>query len=900
MSTFKKRSKSSLLLELFLDTSLLLLFIAQAFILGCLIIYGYIPLPREWSSKLIDSHLPPGVRFEAETIRLKLNGDLEFSKVAIWTGNIRQSVLESDGVVAHVLLDAANNYTPYIEGVVVSNGTLYLPAVYSPDGLRRPILERVAFSMTPTDGFIQIDSFAALHQNIRLRGAIEWPISTTSSETTSQTDIGQFYKYASEAIKQRERFNIFTTPTLAFNLTAQQDGTVKITTRISSRELKHPLANGQNFMVDASFLIKDSQYVAEESLRVKAKQFNLPKHAVTAQNLDAIIAPEDWKTLLEGKFPAVDVFARELSIHGIKLIAPVMKVDLSDYPTIQLGGATSGLKGAVTFNAEIDTTKQLGNVQAKGSVDLLSLVPEELAKTLPTLSFSEAPYYDLSLDFAEGFTLSSATLSAKTAGLGVGNILFDTVNAQASFRNGVYKLEEVYVRRDKQWVDLTFSLDSNTWDYKVSLIGSAIPYDYNDLLPSWWGSIFVDFDFSEVQQNKGDFIIYGNAKESACELYFGHAFAEKVRFMDVMVDDATVVVRGRGRYSEVTDIDAKSNGGWATGTIGFVSMPGDLPSPASIRMKFDAQLQLDDAKKLFGTDIAAILDDFEMGQMPLCSLDGAIFNAAYPRYKDSSYFNLTADSMGPIQFKGIPLDHLKFDLYGRKQSTYLRDVKFGYADGIGNSMIDILTPKDSPAQLRYLIQLENAKQALAIQRLPQLATLRTDLAAKDKPAAEIEAREEGYIDINLHASGPVDDPFQHNGYGDFTLRNKQLGAIQLLGPLSRLLKDTPLSFTSFNLDTMSGRFQLIEELIQFEQLQIDGARTRISAPGTMTIREQALDMKVSVNLFANVGSPDSTLKKVGDLLKSPLPNLLQFQLTGTLKNQKWRSLYDPRNLIPRF
>jgi hypothetical protein len=59
-------------------------------------------------------------------------------------------------------------------------------------------------------------------------------------------------------------------------------------------------------------------------------------------------------------------------------------------------------------------------------------------------------------------------------------------------------------------------------------------------------------------------------------------------------------------------------------------------------------------------------------------------------------------------------------------------------------------------------------------------------------------------------------------------------------------------------------------------------------------------MRVLVSLFGNAGNPASNLRKIGDLITRPIPNLLEFELTGTLKDQKLRSLYDPRNLIPKF
>ena len=56
-------------------------------------------------------------------------------------------------------------------------------------------------------------------------------------------------------------------------------------------------------------------------------------------------------------------------------------------------------------------------------------------------------------------------------------------------------IEDLYLRRQHQWLDLTCSLDTASSDYRFSLIGSAVPQDYNSLLPSWWAAIFENIDF---------------------------------------------------------------------------------------------------------------------------------------------------------------------------------------------------------------------------------------------------------------------------------------------------------------------------------------------------------------------------------------------------------------------
>lgn len=893
--------KGSILLELFFDASLLLLFIVQAFLLGCLLTYRHIPIPKNLGDTLIARYGPEGFRLEADSIRLKLNGEIELSRFKIWTDASHHPILEADGAVAEIKRSDQRGFRVSVESLVLANGTLYLPAVYSPDGLRTPILERIAFRLLPAEDLIRIDSFAALHDNIRLRGAIEWPLKSQAAQTSDLNKIiAGFYKHAATALKERARFDVFTRPTLAFDLSLHDDGSVKAFTRVSSRELKHPQVTGKNFRIDASLQIKEEQLITDSPLLLRASELQVPTLELSATSLKGQIEQNELQSLVHGDWPDLELSAQNLFMHEIQLDAPRINVSPKAYPALIFKGSTNGLKGAVEFSGALDALTQSGTVEASGSVDLLALAPSSFTEKLPSISFSKAPYYTMQLVLKEGFSLESANVYADTYGLTLNGITFDHIRSRISFQDSLFSIDDLYLRRDWQWLDLTFGLDRNNSDYRVSLIGSAVPYDYNAILPRWWSSIFRDFDFSEVEESLGDFIIYGNTKKKVADLYYGHASAEKVRFKDVLLDSGELIVRGRGRYAECHQINAKSGKGWARGNIAFASKQDEVKAPASIRLDFESQLRLDDARKLFGGNIATIISDFESDTLPTTTLTGVIFNKAYPKYRGLSYFDLVADSGGPIKFKGVPLEALEFSLYGRNTITHLRDLKFGYAEGHGEAEVDILTPENSPAEVRFQLSLSDADQVKAIKGLPRFSSIQSSV---DKPKAALsskEATKESEVNLNLHARGPVNNPYGFNGYGDFLIRNKQLGSIQLLGPLSKLLKDTPFSFTSFNLNEMKATFQVQQNSLFFSELRIDGPRTRISAPGKMLLDSQALDMRVSVNLFANVGTPDSKIKQVTDLLKSPIPNLLEFQLTGTLQDQKWRSLYDPRNLIPRF
>ena len=899
----RNRFRPSVLLELFFDAALLLLFMAQAFLGGCFLIYGYLPLPQGWGNRLIARQLPPEIILEVSEFRLRLGGNLDLVGIRLKAEGIQQDLLQAEA--AEIELQWRPGLTlPEFDNLVLSGGTLYLPSVYSPDGYHRPLLEEIAFRLIPGTPAWEVDRFAALHQDIRLRGAFPIP---RRSESTDALDVAgvlnNFYTQAAQLSRQTERIRYFTTPTVAFQMSPLDDGTQRVDLRISSRALAHPEASADLVQLQGSARLDGQEITPIVPPRFSASRLEVPRYELAASGIRAAIAPDQFNSLLSGDWPLLKLAADQITLKNDHFDAPILELETKAFPEVGFHAATRSLDGVIQLDGRIDTDEWSGHMRAQGSVDLVSLVPPEVFAKLPSIEFTSAPHYDLRLQFKPGFSLEHAWVVAQVDGLVAEGLRFDHINARAGYAAGIFTIDDLYLRRREQWLDLRLSFDTTTDEYRVALIGSAIPYDYNALLPSWWAAIFKDFDFSQTTHSLGDFIIYGNARRQSSDLYFGRAVAHGVAYKNVLLDQGELIVRGRGLYSELHDLAATSGAGWARGDIAFTSKLDEVKGPVSIRLDMEAELTLDDAAHLFGNDIAAIIHDFETEGLPVTQLEGAIFNKAYPQYAGKSYFDLSADCTEPISYKGVPLDYLNFELFGRSDITYLRDIRFGYADGHGEARVDILTPDDSSNSLRYQLSLVDADQNQALESLPQLAEfddLENGLQTPVAPGDAKSGREKGRIDLTINGQGAADDPFKHQGAGSFEIRNDRLGSIQLLGPLSRVLQTTQLNFTSFNLNRMNGDFTYLNELVNFDRLHIDGPRTHIEAPGTLRLSDQSLDMRVSASLFRNVGNPDSNFRKIGEFISRPLPNLLQFQLTGTIKEQKFRSLYDPRNFIPRF
>jgi hypothetical protein len=309
-------------------------------------------------------------------------------------------------------------------------------------------------------------------------------------------------------------------------------------------------------------------------------------------------------------------------------------------------------------------------------------------------------------------------------------------------------------------------------------------------------------------------------------------------------------------------------------------------------------MPLDVASKIFGHTVTSILNDFEVAKLPRVKLTGVTFDQAYTRYATDNNLDLEADIRTPISFKKTPLEHLHFKLHSRNTGIFLRDLQYGYAEGNGSAEVDIYDTAEHSNHLRINLTLNDANQAKAIENLPSFDKIKSHLSKAETKEKEESIGSTGILNLSLQVEGPLDDLYAYNGYGGFVTDNDDLGAIQLLGPLSRLLQDTPLNFTSFNLNRMTAAFKVKQTMIDFSELIIEGPLTKISSTGTYHIPDQALDLRLRVNLFANIGDPESTINTLRKLITSPLPNLLIFDVTGTLQDQKIRSSYDPRNLIP--
>ncbi|MFP4260708.1 MAG: AsmA-like C-terminal region-containing protein [Opitutales bacterium] len=886
----------SKLLEFCLDAFLLGLFLIQAFTLGCFLTLGYFPLPRSLTEDLVQQKLPKGFELSAQTYRLYPDGTIYFDGPILRLERIDQPVLECETARLEIDFSPNQRATPLVGNLLIAGGELFLPPTYSPNGQRLPLLESISARASLNRIGFTLESFAAKHRDVRVRGSARMPAQPLQEKEPLDMDrlTHQFFTTANQILEKSSGIEGLKSPTLSFLIERKADRALLVEARLTSREFNRSDVQARGLSMQTRLKYAKGRQINNSSLFLQIAEIDSDILRIKGRSLQALIEQEQWQNLQDGNWPDLELIASSLSVEGVDLKQPQVTLNLQNLPELTFNGTTSGLGGAVQFQGIANLKDRSANLQARGNMNLLGLVGDKLGGRLPNISLASAPYYDLDLNFGPKMKLIQASLRSEINDLTIEGIHFDHIRTAGHYQDGQFDFPETFIQRSEQWLKLGLAYDQHRRDYRLRLYGSVKPSDYSPILPRWWGPIFEDFDFEQAQDSLGDFIIYGNAAEKAAELFYGHAQAQNVSYKGVYIDQGSLRVRGRGPYAEIFRVDVRQPDGWARGAIRFSSRLDEIRGPASVRLDLDTRLDLNDARKLFDQKVSTLLDDFESSAPIEAQIRGALFNQAYPEFEGKSFMNIRAQSDQPLRFRKIALDGLSFELFGRDELTQLRDLQIGLAGGTVEARADITTPKGGAPALRFEGHLKDADQAAVDDLLADVLQQPKESEAANAP------KKDGQLDLRLHAAGPIDQITELTGYGDFELQNERLASIQLFGPISKLLERTQLGYTTFALEHMQGSFSLNQEQVRFDDLRINGPRTRIEAPGELNLFDQSLNMRVSVYLFGNAGNPRSQLRKLTDFVASPVPNLLEFELTGTLQDQKWRSIYDPRNLLPEF
>jgi hypothetical protein len=326
--------------------------------------------------------------------------------------------------------------------------------------------------------------------------------------------------------------------------------------------------------------------------------------------------------------------------------------------------------------------------------------------------------------------------------------------------------------------------------------------------------------------------------------------------------------------------------GKAEGIITITTKPDGFRKPESVRTKLKSELTISTAAKLFGNDVQNILSNFESPYTHKVDFESVFFDPHYTQHNNKSYYNLSIERSNPIAFFNRPFDQLSAKIFGRGTQHFIRSASAEFAGGQLNFEADILETLSEDPQLRINLELTDSNYSQCIKDTFQNEFGNTTF--NQSPSLDLE--------LTVKSEGSLLDLTKHNGYGNLEISGSGLGKINLLGPFSKALDELKLSIGIFSLDHLESNFLIQRESINVQNLELNGKESQVLGQGRIRIPDQSIDFKMEVDLLKNRNISFSKLGNIGKFF-NPVTKILNFNVTGTLQDQKWRSIFDPRNLF---
>ena len=428
--------------------------------------------------------------------------------------------------------------------------------------------------------------------------------------------------------------------------------------------------------------------------------------------------------------------------------------------------------------------------------------------------------------------------------------------------------------------------DAASGNYVSILKGSIFTSDFNSILPKWWQNTYKKFSFQEDTKILSDFVINGNINAPIPDLFLGSVQTENLIYRDVPIKYGDLIVKGMNYCTEIVLKDVQTETGKAEGIIKITTKPDGIKYPESIRVNLRSELTIKSAQNLFGEDTQKVLSNFDSDYTHKIDFESAYFNPHYTQHKNKSYYNLSINSTHLFSFFNRPFNQLFAKVYGRNGEHYIRSASSEFANGQLDFEADIIETSSNDPQIRLNLKLSDSDYSQCIQ----------DIFQDESDSVNFDELKQLSLDLTLNSKGSLFYLTKHNGYGDLSINGENLAKIHLLGPFSKALEELKLSIGVFSLNRLETNFLIQKEKIAIENLEIDGRNSHVFGQGKIMIPDQSINLKIKVDLLKNINLSFSNLGNIGKIL-NPVTKVLNFNVTGTLKNQQWRSIFDPRNLF---
>lgn len=771
------------------------------------------------------------------------------------------------------------------------DATLQVPAMLSPSGRAEPIVRDVDALVIPGDKEIVIRHISG--RIAALQVSVHGQVARTRTPGKSPAEFAatvrtRFAEFCKGAVSFTRRLEDLEEPSLDLELTSSPRGAI-VTADLLARgyKLAAPFAAQAKGLHAVTRLPLFGDAPAASRLDVTADELMLP-NGIEMHGVNAILRGRVRPAELRIEPVEVDLAAQQVhtpdgAAAAISLVARPRGG--ARWHAVAVGQV---LDSALSVTADADLQVRTASVRFRGSIAprILEAINGRTRVDVRNFFNFESARCDLGqAEFGPGWKFERLSAHVWLRGINAHGVTMDEGTATVELDPRHLYAPEAYARIGENFARGTYEHEFATREFRFLLDGRLRPMAIAEWFRGWWPNFFEHFSFP-AEPPLASVDVHGFWKEGRRTSVFVFADAKA----PVVLGQKLARVRTRlfirpGFYDALELHAGDPQGGAANGTFTFAANMNS-GKWRSIDFAGESTVALVVANGIGGELAHPILSPFALAQPPTVKAQGHFDGPDLGANRHQS-LDLSARTKGTFTFYHLPFEDVAF-------TTTLRD--------------DVLTI-DSPqakfaggnVRLHAKVWGEGAERRLGFDLGVTDASLGVAVAALQKFAAEhkglppsapgkfVQEKANVRADLTASAEGLYGNTLSFHGTGNASLRGAEIGEVPLFGPLSELLKFTALRFT-----TGRTTFKINGAKVEFPEVALRGANSAIDAHGEYALDRKQLDFRAKVFPFQESGS---VIKTVVGAVLSPISNVLEVKLTGTLEKPEWAFVIGPTNLL---
>jgi hypothetical protein len=465
-------------------------------------------------------------------------------------------------------------------------------------------------------------------------------------------------------------------------------------------------------------------------------------------------------------------------------------------------------------------------------------------------------------------------------------VKLDEVRGDVSYDGNAFAARSALARNGDNIARGSYEMDFSTLGFRYLLEGRLRPLDISPWFQgTWWKGIFGRFAFP-ARPPDANVDVRGFYQRGRVFSVFGYADSRQPVVLGAPFDRLRTLLYIDQSVCEAFEIEASKGSDKAQVSLKAAFEPA-TGAWSGIDVDVSSTLDPSSVAAMLPPAAADAAGQFSFDRPPSIALQGH-FDGPAKQGARHKVIHAEVRSDAGLRVHGVPFSRALFKFDVNDGDIDVSDIEAGFAGGIATGKAT-LAGDGASRRLRFKASLTHASLGQAAAAAEGYVVS----AAKATTALDTFAREKAdvLLDLNVSAEGRPGDLGTFGGDGNVQIQGAELGALSLLGGLSRILKVTELRFTQAR-----AEFTIQNSSLVFPVVSAIGANSAIEAKGTYSIDKRVLNFSARVYPFQESRSALQVL----NALSSPLFAVFTVKLGGTIDKPSWslRPFYSPASPAP--